>query len=162
MRRCHHVHQKTRTLFNLISPRDQCLLLLAPDYTVEIRLGLVYLLISISRIQLMGHTSAGRGVSGTDLVGCVLSLDIPRTSGGGRPPGFYPLRRGFIYRLAPMGPLFRGIPTGPEGFLGMPGASGLRPCARNMCHTCPFSGATDKYRWRICKKRRNISFFWAE
>ena len=35
-------------------------------------------LISISRIQLMGRTSTGCGVSGTDLVGLVSSLDIPQ------------------------------------------------------------------------------------
>ena len=64
-------------------------------------------LILISRIQLMGHTSADCGVSGTDLVECVTSLeprlpgvgagvalysrqsaktDISRASGGGHPP----------------------------------------------------------------------------
>ena len=36
-------------------------------------------------IQLMKHTSAGRGVSGTDLVGCASSLDIRRAKGGCTP-----------------------------------------------------------------------------
>ena len=39
-------------------------------------------LISINWIQYMGHTSPGHGVNGTDLVECVLSLDLPRASGG--------------------------------------------------------------------------------
>ena len=39
-------------------------------------------MISIRRIQLMGYTSAGHGVSGTDLVWCVSTLDIPRASVG--------------------------------------------------------------------------------
>ena len=34
----------------------------------------------------MGHTSAGRGVNGTDLVGSVSSFDIPRVSWGGEIP----------------------------------------------------------------------------
>ena len=37
-------------------------------------------LISISWIKLMWHTSTGRGINGTDLVGYVSSLDIPRAS----------------------------------------------------------------------------------
>ena len=45
------------------------------------------------------------------------------------PPGFNPLRRGWVYRPAPEAPLLRGIPTGSEAFLEMPGACGLRPCA---------------------------------
>ena len=61
-------------------------------------------------------------------VGCVLSLDLPLASGS-RPPGFNPLRRGWVYRPAPEAPLLRGMPTGPEAFLEMPGACGLRPCA---------------------------------
>ena len=46
----------------------------------------------------MGHTSAGHGVSGTDLIGCVSSLDIPRASWR-RPLSFNPLRRGNVYIL---------------------------------------------------------------
>ena len=61
-------------------------------------------------------------------VGCVLSLDVPLASGG-RPPGFNPLRRGWVYRPAPEAPLLRGMPTGSEAFLEMPGACGLGPCA---------------------------------
>ena len=42
--------------------------------------------------------------------------------------------------------------TGPEAFLGMPGASRLWPCARahlkkTLCQTCPVGGTADKYRW---------------
>ena len=62
-------------------------------------------LISISRIQLMGHTSAGHGVSGTDLVGCLTSLDIPRASRS-VPTGFNPEV-----------PLLRRMPTRPDTLL---------------------------------------------
>ena len=44
--------------------------------------------------------------------------------------GFNPLRRDWVYRLAPEAPLFRGIPTGPEAFLEPPGACGFRSWAR--------------------------------
>ena len=105
---------------------------------------------AISRIQLMGLTSAGRGVSDTDLVGCVLSLDISQASGGS-PPRFYSPRRGLVHRLAPEATLFRGMPTRPEAFLGRPGVSGLRPCVgptlkKALCHTRLVGGTADKYR----------------
>ena len=61
-------------------------------------------------------------------VGCILSLDVPLASGE-RPPGFNPLRRGWVYRPVPEAPLLRGMPTGSEAFLEIPGACGLRPCA---------------------------------
>ena len=116
----------------------------------------------------MRHTSAGRGISGTDLVGHVTSLDTivnrgclarvsgrpsirvtqPRLAflephGGGGSEGL-----GFI--LAPEAPLFRGMPTVPEGFLGMLGASGLRPCVptrlkKALCHTRLLDGVCNKY-----------------
>ena len=56
-------------------------------------------------------------------------LDIPRASGY-LTPGFNPPWRSYIYRLAPDALRFKGIPMGPEAFLGIRGASGLRPCAR--------------------------------
>ena len=46
---------------------------------------------------------------------------------GAVPSGFNPFSRG--YRLAPGVLLFKGIPTGPDAFLGMPGASRLQPSA---------------------------------
>ena len=49
---------------------------------------------------------------------------------GAFPPGFYLLREGWVNRPAPEAPLIRGMPTGPLAFLKMPGACGLRPCAR--------------------------------
>ena len=48
---------------------------------------------------------------------------------GAVPPDFNPLRRGWVYCLAPEAPLLKGMPTGSEAFLEMPGACGLRPCA---------------------------------
>ena len=45
-------------------------------------------------------------------------------------PGFYHPWRGYVHRLAPEQPLFRGMPTGPDAFLGMPGVSRLPHCAR--------------------------------
>ena len=71
-----------------------------------------------SWIQLMGHTSAG----------CVTSLDIPRASEEGIPQALT-LLRGVGLSLGAWAPLFRGMPTGPEVFWGMPGACGLRSCA---------------------------------
>ena len=52
------------------------------------------------------------------------------TSGlrGAVPPGFNPLRRGWVYRPAPEAPILRGMPTGSEAFLEMPGVCGLRSC----------------------------------
>ena len=88
----------------------------------------------ISRIQLMRHTSAGRSASCTDLVGCVSLLDVHQAGCAGILPGFNAPQRGWIYRW-----------TGPEAFWGMPGASGLRPCAwthlkNALCHTRPVGG----------------------
>ena len=45
------------------------------------------------------------------------------------PQSFNPLRRGWVYRLAREALPFRGMPTGPEVFLELPGASGPMPCA---------------------------------
>ena len=123
----------------------------------------------------MGHISTGHGVSGTDLVegitclntvvshGCLarvpgkLSIWVmqPRLTfpepQGAVPLGSNPPRRGYVYGLVAEGSLFRGLPTGPEAFLGTPGMSGLRPFAwtfkKASCHTRPFGGAYDKYRW---------------
>ena len=49
---------------------------------------------------------------------------------------------------APEAPLFRGMLTGPDAFLEMPGACGLRPGAwthlkKTLCHTRPVGGTED-------------------
>ena len=76
-------------------------------------------------------------------------LRFPPASGGCL-PRLLPSSGGWAYCLAPEAPLIRGIPTGPNVFLAMPGACGLRPCAtthqkKALCHTCTFSGACKKY-----------------
>ena len=89
--------------------------------------------------------------SGTDLVGCVSSLNIPRASGG-CPLQVLTLFGGVKYiawRLRY--PPFRGMPMGPQAFLRIPGASGLWPCARThfikaLCHTHSVGGTADKNR----------------
>ena len=80
-----------------------------------------------------------------------IRLDRHPRASGDRPPGSNPLWRGWVYRLAPEAPLFRGMPTRPEAFLEPPGASGLRSCAQThikkaLCHTCPIDGTVNKYR----------------
>ena len=55
------------------------------------------------------------------------------------PPGFNPLRRGWVYCPAPEAPQKRGMPTGSEAFLELPDACGLWPCDRThlikaLCH----------------------------
>ena len=97
-------------------------------------------------LQLLGHTSAGRVVSCTVLVGCASSLDMLQVAVS---PRILTLFGG--YRLAPEAPPFRGMPTGLEAFLKMPGACGLRPCARThlkkaLCHIHPVGGTEDNYR----------------
>ena len=72
--------------------------------------------------------SAGRNAMGGSgrmclVTGCTSGLRGPS------PPGFNPLQRGWVYRPVPEAPLLRGMPTGSEAFLEMPGACGLRPCA---------------------------------
>ena len=57
-------------------------------------------------------------------------LDQHHRDSGGHPPGSYPSWRGWVYRLAPEEPLFRGMPTGPEAFLEPLCVSGQRLCAR--------------------------------
>ena len=52
--------------------------------------------------------------------------------------------------LTPEAPLFRGMPTNPEPFLGLPDACAIRACTwthqkKDLCHTCTFGGAYDKY-----------------
>ena len=78
-------------------------------------------------------------------VGCVSSLDISLASGG-RPPRLKPP---FEVGLSPGAPK-RGMPTGPDEFLGLPDASGLQPCDRTHLKNglVPYSyvgGAYDKY-----------------
>ena len=49
---------------------------------------------------------------------------------GAFPPGFNPLRRGWVYRPAPEAPRKRGMPTGSEAFLELPIALGYGPAKR--------------------------------
>ena len=79
-------------------------------------------------LQLPGSTSAGRVICGTNLAECISAPGDFIRPQGAFPPGFYPLRWG--HRSAPEAALIRGMPTGPLSFLEMPGACGLRPCAR--------------------------------
>ena len=58
---------------------------------------------------------------------------------GAVPPGFNPLRRGWVYRPAPEAPRKRGMPTGSEAFFGTASRVGLQPCDRTnlktaLCH----------------------------
>ena len=71
---------------------------------------------------------------------------------GAVPPRLYPLQRGWVNCLAPEVPLFRGMPTGPKAFLGLPDASGLWPCdwihlKMAFCHTCTLGEAYNKYQF---------------
>ena len=43
-------------------------------------------------------------------------------------PGFYPLQWGWVYCLPPESPIIRRMPVGPQVFLALPEACGLRPC----------------------------------
>ena len=70
-------------------------------------------------------TLCPRGCCGCVLYGsfgCVPPLDtFLWLQGGGRPPGFNSLWRGWVYRPMPEAPLFkRGMPTGPDAFLELP------------------------------------------
>ena len=120
----------------------------------------------------MKYTSAGRGINGTNLVGCVKSLDTIVSWGclvwvSGRPS--IRVTRPRMTFLEPQGLslqvlthlesarfiawclrrfIFRRMPTGPEAFWGMLGVSGICPSARThlkkaLYHTRP----CDKYRW---------------
>ena len=104
----------------------------------------------------MGHTSAGPGINGTDLVGCVpssgsswlkstLSLLINHRNLWLPSPQDLPSSEGLGLSPSAWGTHFRGMPTGSEAFLGMPGVSELRLCAR----TNLVCGKADKYRWLI-------------
>ena len=102
-------------------------------------------------LQLSGRTSAGRVIGGAKLTGCASALEIPLTSVGHH-LGFNPLRWGQVNCLAPEATLFREMLSGPEVFLWMPGACGLRPCTgthlkKALWHTCPFGGARYIYHW---------------
>ena len=73
-----------------------------------------------------GLHSVGRLTSGRFCRVCLGTGDFLRPQGA-IPPGFYPLRGGWVYCLAPPK---RGMPTGPKVFLAWPDACGLRPCDR--------------------------------
>ena len=101
---------------------------------------------------LIGHTSAGRGINGTDMVGCVLSCRHTSSLSGGVFSGFKAPQRGSVYRLVPEAPFFREMPTGSEAFLRMPACLGYGPAPgpilkKVLCHTRPYGGTVDKYRW---------------
>ena len=89
--------------------------------------------------------------SGHSLLGIISLLGIS-ISLRGPPPRLLRPSGGWVYCRAPEAPLIRGMPTGPYAFLEMPGACGLRPCARThqekaLCHTGPLGGVDIKYRW---------------
>ena len=113
----------------------------------------------------MENTSAGRGISSTDLVGSVTSLDMVISRDclarvAGRPinrvtqPGLTNLEpHGAVPQplILLLGAWF--IPgVWGERFFGMPGVSRLRPALERtlkkaLCHIHRFGGAYDKYRW---------------
>ena len=73
-------------------------------------------------------------------------------SQGAFPPGFYLPREGWVYRPAPEAPQKGECRRGRGHFWKLPDACGLRPCTRTnhkkaLCHTCPFGGAGNKYRF---------------
>ena len=75
-----------------------------------------------SSLQLLGRTSASHG----------FQSGIPQHWSslwpqGTVPPSFKPLQRGCVDCMVPEALLFRGMPTGLEVFLKMPGTCGLRP-----------------------------------
>ena len=57
------------------------------------------------------------------------AADPPRASGRAVPEALTLPEKGWVYRLAPEVPLFRGISINPEAFFKPPGVSRLRPCA---------------------------------
>ena len=115
----------------------------------------LYLVANIP-IQLMGHSSACLGISGTDLVECVMSLDMVVSRGwlarvpgrpsirvtrprltilehqGGRFPSSNSTGGGRFIAWRLRHPLFKGIPMGPKTFLGMFGVSRLQTCAQTL------------------------------
>ena len=110
-------------------------------------------LLDLSRgvgIQLMRHIRPAVMRSAVQ-VGCVLSLDVPLASRGAVPPGFNPLRRGWVYRSAPEAPLLRGMPTAfwkcwaRVGYGPAPGPT----LKKALCHTLPVGGTEDKYHFHI-------------
>ena len=96
---------------------------------------------SVAPLQLLGRIAAGRFTSGRVCLGTGVFL-WPQEA---IPPRFYPLRRGWVYCLAPEAPLIRVMPTGPNVFLAMPDAYRLQPCNRPplktaLCHICMLVG----------------------
>ena len=76
-------------------------------------------------LQLLGHTLVGRVVHSTVLVEYASSLEIPLASEG-RPPQALTLFKGVMFIAWCLRPPFRGMPMGPEAFLGLQYMSGLR------------------------------------
>ena len=74
---------------------------------------------------MLGSTWAGRAGSGADLAGCASVPGDFLPPQGAFPPGFYSLRGGWVNRPAP-----EECRRGRRHFWEMPGACGLRPCAR--------------------------------
>ena len=99
----------------------------------------------------LGHTSAGRVVNCAVLIGCASSLEIPLASRG-HTPRLSPSSEGLGSSSSAWGTPFRGMLTGPEAFLRLPGASGLQPCdwtylKTTLCHSCTLGGAYNKYQF---------------
>ena len=83
-------------------------------------------------------------INGTDLVGCVSSLETSRASVG-RHPQALTLLEGVRF----IAPLFWGMPTGPEAFLGYRACLGYvwtwTHLKKALSNTCPVGGAVNKY-----------------
>ena len=99
--------------------------------------------------QQLGHISAGRVVHCTVLVGYTSALDIPLSSGGPSPKALTLCGgvRLIAWRLRR--PFLKGMPTEPGLFIGLPDASGLRPCIWNHLKNgfVPHTYA----RWGVCQ-----------
>ena len=77
-------------------------------------------------LQLLGRIwQAGSPLGGS--VRCASALENSSSLRGLSPPGFYPLRSGWVYCLALKAPLIRGMPTGLKVFLAMPDTCALYP-----------------------------------
>ena len=74
---------------------------------------------------------------------------------GAVPPGFNPLRRGWVYRPAPEAPRKGGMPTGSEEFLELPVVLGFGPATgltikTALCHIRTLVGRRINHRLVLC------------